>query len=107
MLIRLSITGGAGRCTCLPAIVLVFDAASLRRGSIGCWLLLTITTFQWHAWERWALLHYAVLKTTNAARVRAGLSAVEARHALWQAAMDGASGSHLLTWVQQAMLVDT
>ena len=64
-------------------------------------------TLQWHAWERWALLHYAVLKTTNAARVRAGLSAVEARRALWQAAMDGASGSHLLTWVQQAMLVDT
>ena len=58
---------------------------------------------QWHAWERMACLHYAVLRSTNVARVSSALSASEAQRALWQAAIEGAAGSKLLTWAQQAV----
>lgn len=44
-------------------------------------------------WERLALLEYAVLRTTNAARHLGAIAAAEADGALWQAALTGARGS--------------
>ena len=43
-------------------------------------------------WERVALLHYATLRTTNAARVVGGLPASESPRGLQQAAIEGAKG---------------
>ena len=47
-------------------------------------------------WERLALLHYAVLRTTNSARQVGGISGESVDRALWQAAQEGARGSPLL-----------
>ena len=65
-------------------------------------------------WERMALLHFAVLRTTNAARAAgvlspraAGvLSPEEAPRALWQSALEGARGSQLLRFIRQAAQLD-
>ena len=48
-------------------------------------------------WERLALLHFAVLKVTNAARHRGILAEEEAPRALQQAAIEGARGQSSLT----------
>jgi hypothetical protein len=45
------------------------------------------------SWERVALLHYATLRTTNAARPVGGLPPAEAKGTLMQAAIEGAKGS--------------
>ena len=46
-------------------------------------------------WARQSLLHYAVSRTTNAARIAGGLAAHEAQPALWQATLEGCKGSRL------------
>ena len=46
-------------------------------------------------WPRLGLLHYAVLRTTNAARRRGRLSPEDAARALRQAAVEGARGHSL------------
>ena len=55
-------------------------------------------------WERMALLHYAVLRTTNTARLVGGIPGSEASRALWQAALEGAKGCGLLKCIRQAGL---
>ena len=50
-----------------------------------------------------AWLHYAVLRTTNAARQCGGLGTEDAARAAWQAALEGARGSSMLTWLPQQM----
>ena len=55
---------------------------------------------QW--WERMALLHYAVLRTTNAARLCGGISSESVGRALWQATLEGAKGSNLLGAIRRA-----
>lgn len=52
-----------------------------------------------HWWPRLALLHYAVLKATNAARTRGRLSACDAKRALQQATYEGARGHQLASRV--------
>ena len=53
-------------------------------------------------WPRFSLLHFAVLKTTNAARRRGRLCPAEAARALQQAAIEGARGHHLAAAWRQA-----
>ena len=52
-------------------------------------------------WERMAWLHYAVLRPTNAARQCGGLGSEDAARALWQAVLEGARGSSMLSWLPQ------
>lgn len=47
-------------------------------------------------WEKMALVLYAVLRTTNAARLRGGVRGETAERALWQAAIEGAKGTKIL-----------
>ena len=63
-----------------------------------------VDTDQTTWWERMALLHYTVLRTTNAARIIGGLGPSEVPRALWQSALEGAKGSRLLHFVKQAGL---
>ena len=49
-------------------------------------------------WERLALLHFAVLHTTNMARLRGRIQGEQVDHAFWQAAIEGAKGTSLLPW---------
>ena len=53
-------------------------------------------------WERLALLQYATLRTTNAARSLGGLPAVESQRALLQAAFEGAEGSQVSCQIGRA-----
>ena len=53
-------------------------------------------------WPRQALLHYAVLRTTNAARRSGRLAGQEAHRAIWQAALEGCKGSKLFSTIAEA-----
>ena len=58
------------------------------------------TRHQW--WDRMALLQYAVLRTTNAARISGSIQGEEAERALWQAALEGSRDSQVLRAVREA-----
>ena len=59
-------------------------------------------------WERMAWLHYSVLRATNAARLCGGIGGDEAARALWEATLEGARGSNLLSWLpQQSSAIET
>ncbi len=47
---------------------------------------------------RLALLLFAVLRTTNLARIHGRLQGEQVDRALWQAAIEGAKGTSLLRW---------
>ena len=49
-------------------------------------------------WSRLALLLFAVLRTTNLARIHGRLQGEQVDRALWQAAIEGAKGTSLLPW---------
>ena len=53
-------------------------------------------------WERLALLQYATLRTTNAARSLGGLPAAESQRSLLQAAFEGAKGSQMSCQIGRA-----
>ncbi len=53
-------------------------------------------------WERKALLAYAVMRATNAARSSTCLAGTEARRVLWQAAVEGAKRVRIMQFVFRA-----
>ncbi len=58
-------------------------------------------------WEKMALVLYAVLRTTNAARLRGGVRRETAERALWQAAIEGAKGTNILRTITTSASTST
>jgi cell division FtsZ-interacting protein ZapD len=53
-------------------------------------------------WQRLSLLHFAVLRTTNLARISGGINEDTVDRALWQAALEGAKGTQILKGIAHA-----